>query len=108
MKLILILLVVAFVVLTTDASNEKGPHPPHPGHKPGDHACATCGSGSKPKRAAPPPLENGYNSEARVKRDQSSSEEGGSTHHPKAEGKQKRAAFTLLKEKNSYKEKSHT
>uniref|UniRef100_A0A7I4YQ39 Secreted protein n=1 Tax=Haemonchus contortus TaxID=6289 RepID=A0A7I4YQ39_HAECO len=89
MKLILILLVVAFVVVATDAASEKGPHPPHAGHKPGDH------TGSKPKRAAPPPLEEGPNSGARVKRDQSSSEEGGSTHHPKAQGKQKRAVFTL-------------
>nr|CDJ98179.1 unnamed protein product [Haemonchus contortus] len=91
MKLILILLIVAFVVLATDAANEKGPHPPHAGHKPGDHP------GSKPKRAAPPPLEEGHNSEARVKRHQHSSEEGGSTHHPKADskGKQKRAALTL-------------
>uniref|UniRef100_A0A7I4YC79 Secreted protein n=1 Tax=Haemonchus contortus TaxID=6289 RepID=A0A7I4YC79_HAECO len=91
MKLILILLIVAFVVLATDAANEKGPHPPHAGHKPGDHP------GLKPKRAAPPPLEEGYNSEARVKRHQHSSEEGGSTHHPKAdsEGKQKRATLTL-------------
>ncbi|XGW01040.1 hypothetical protein V3C99_013753 [Haemonchus contortus] len=89
MKLILILLIVAFFVVATDAANEKGPHPPHPGHKPGDH------SGSKPKRSASLSVEAGFISKVVVKRGQSSSEEGGSTHHPKAQGKQTRAAFTL-------------